>query len=64
MDHVVEFYKLFGPNLECSLTLSSSFWPAEMQVSERDREDLSRRFSLEDSGSSIGNERGFGTWTK
>jgi hypothetical protein len=47
--HTVDYYKgLFGQNEPCSMSLSSEFWPAELQVSDVDKLELIKPFSMEE----------------
>lgn len=48
-DHIVQFYKqLFGHNEACLLQLSQDFWPVNLQLSESDKIDLIRDFSMDE----------------
>ena len=48
-DHIVGFYKnLFGPSVDCSISLSDSFWPENLKLSDLDRDSLILPFQLED----------------
>ena len=43
------FYKnLFGPNLDCSLSLSDYFWPEELKLNETERGSLILPFQPEE----------------
>lgn len=47
--HIVDFYKgLFGHNEPCNMSLNSSFWPSEFLISENDKIDLIKPFSIEE----------------
>ena len=48
-DHIVGFYKnLFGPSVDCSMSLSDSFWPENLKLSGLDRDSLILPFQLEE----------------
>ena len=48
-DHIVGFYKnLFGPSVDCSISLSDSFWPENLKLSDLDRDSLILPFQLEE----------------
>ena len=43
------FYKnLFGPSVDCSMSLSDSFWPENLKLSGLDRDSLILPFQLEE----------------
>jgi hypothetical protein len=49
ISHIIDFYKdLFGHNEPCSLSLNSEFWTVDLQVSEEDKLDLIKPFSMEE----------------
>lgn len=48
-EHIMDFYKkLFGPSNACSLLLKDDFWPESYRVSEADKVELSKPFTLEE----------------
>jgi len=47
--NIVNFYKeLFGHNEACTMVLSTNFWPSDLVLSEGDRIDLVKPFSMEE----------------
>jgi hypothetical protein len=45
----VGFYKnLFGPSVDCSMSLSDSFWLENLKLSDLDRDSLIVPFQLEE----------------
>lgn len=48
-EHIMHFYKqLFGHNEPCSIQLSKDFWPVSLQLSENDKAELIRDFSMQE----------------
>jgi len=46
--HTVDFYKgLFGHNEPCNMKLKPNFWPTDLLLSEEDKLDLVKPFSME-----------------
>jgi hypothetical protein len=47
--HIVKFYKeLFGHNEACNMPLNAGFWPSDLVLSEGDRTELIKPFSMEE----------------
>ena len=48
-NHIVDYYKqLFGHNESCSFHLGKGFWPNDLKVSEEDKVELIKPFSMEE----------------
>jgi hypothetical protein len=48
-DHIVGFYKnIFGPSVDCSMSLSDGFWLENLKLSDLDRDSLILPFQFEE----------------